>query len=260
MPVYFSCLPVLLMFHRPQVSGAISGSILGEAAYRLVHNTLNMKPDRTNPRNFQGNHLTNRMRPAGPPGYERGVSESQNSSNHHAPYRQRSGGYERGAARYGYNEHGYYNDDPNFLNGHYGPHAPMGSNASYGVPLNDSRQTFNGQDRYSYQEQYHDIRNSMSALTIEGGSRSRQLASTSSRSSNSGQLSYVHQQEVAENTGPLPSPPPKWISRHPPEGNIMLYPRQQPGLLHVGPERQAKMVYQVKDKAAQDVYDSDLQQ
>ncbi|KAK4424692.1 5'-3' exoribonuclease 4 [Sesamum alatum] len=92
---------------RPRVSGAISGPVLGEAAYRLVHNTLNIKPERMNYRNTQGNHVTNRLRPAGPPGYERGVSESQNSLSHQAPYRERAVGQSgmiEEPGRYGYQE------------------------------------------------------------------------------------------------------------------------------------------------------------
>ncbi|KAI3448662.1 hypothetical protein Pfo_005327 [Paulownia fortunei] len=247
---------------RPHVSGAISGPILGEAAYRLVHNALNIKSERTNSRNFQGNHVISRMRPAGPPGYERGVSESQSCSNHHAPYRLREAGqsgYERGAGRYGYNEQGY-NDDPNFLNGHYIPYAPMGS-ANYGISLNDmqsNRQTFNTQDKYSYHEQHHDLRNSMSALTIEGGFKTRPLAAMSSRSSNSGQVSYIRP-HLAQYAGPLPSPPPKWISRRA-GGSTVMYPRQQQTSVATGLERPVKMVYQVKNKAAQNLVDSELQQ
>lgn len=253
---------MLLVFHRPQVSGAISGPILGEAAHRLLHNTLNIKSERTNFRNFQGNHVANRMRPAGPPGYERGISESQNSSNHHAPYRPRApgqSGYERGASRYGYNEQAYY-DDPNFFSAHYSPNAPVGS-ARYGVPLNDmqiNRPISNAQDRYSYKEQHHDLRSGMSALTIDGGYKDRPLAATYSRSSNPGQLSQMRPQ-LTQNTGPLPSPPPKWINKHATGGTVM-YPRQQQNALAVGHEGQVKVAYQVKSKAAQNLVDSELQQ
>ncbi|KAK6143220.1 hypothetical protein DH2020_023568 [Rehmannia glutinosa] len=243
---------------RPQVSGAISGPVLGEAAYRLVHNTLNIKPERTTySRNIQGNHIVNRMKPAGPPGYERGVSESRNFVNHQYPASYRQTHEWGGAGRYGYNEQGYNNDESNFPYGSYSPHFPPMGNASYGVSLNDmqsNKQTFNAEDRYSYQEQHRDIRNGMSALTIEGGFKTRPVgAITSSRSSNSGQLSYVR------NTGPLPSPPPKWTSR-PAAGSTVMYPRQQQTSVATGQERQVKTVYQVKNKAAQNLLDSELQQ
>ncbi|GFQ03860.1 5'-3' exoribonuclease 4 [Phtheirospermum japonicum] len=229
---------------RPQVSGAISGPILGEAAYRLVHNTLNIKSERTYSRNFQGNHAVNRMRPAGPPGYEMGIY----SSNHHDSYRPRVAGqsYVREAGQYGYNEQGY-NDDLNVLNGSYSPHFPMGI-PGYGVPLNDmqsNKQTFNAENKFTYQEQHHDLRGSMSALTLENGSKNRPRAAISSRSS------HVRPQ-LAQITGPLPPPPPKWISRHA-AGSAVLHPRQQQTAMATGHERQAKMVYQVKNKATQNL-------
>ncbi|KAL7126375.1 hypothetical protein ABFS83_14G182300 [Erythranthe nasuta] len=245
---------------RPQVSGAISGSVLGEAAYRLVNNSLNIKSDRTtNPRNFQGNQLANRMRPAGPTGYERGQygNERGQYGNERGQCGNERGqrgqyGYERGGAgRYGYNEQGYY-DDPNFVNGQYSSHGPpisSGANNNYGVPVND---------RYTYQEQYPELRNGMSALTLEGNFRSRPNSGqlSSSRSSNSGQ--------PGQNTGgPLPSPPPKWIDRRGGgSGNAVMYSgqQQQTSSLSGLHERQAKMVYQVKSKSAQDLLDSEFQQ
>ncbi|PIN24985.1 hypothetical protein CDL12_02277 [Handroanthus impetiginosus] len=163
---------------RPRLSGAISGPVLGEAAYRLVHNTLNIKSERTNYRNFQGNHAANRLRPAGPPGYEGG-----------------------------------YYDDP--------------------------RQTLHAQDRYSYQEQHHDLRYGMSALTIEH-------TALSPIGSNSGQH--------ARNSGPLPSPPPNWIGgRRPAAYDTVMYGQQQTSM-----PAQVKVTYQVKNKAPQNPLNSHL--
>ncbi|KAL3631719.1 5'-3' exoribonuclease 4 [Castilleja foliolosa] len=240
---------------RPQVSGAISGPMLGEAAHRLVYNTLNIKPERTYSRNFQGNYATNRMRPAGPPGYERGIY----SSNHHDSYMPRAAGpsYHQVAGRYGSNELRYnngYNNDPNVHYGSYSPHFPTGNIPSYGVPLNDvqsNKQTFIAENRYKYQEQHHDLRSSMSALTVESGSKNWPRAEISSRSS------YVRPQ-LAQNTGPLPPPPPEWISRHE-AGSALMYPRQQKTAVTTGHERQAKMVYQVKNKETQNLEGAEFQ-
>ncbi|KAK4382787.1 5'-3' exoribonuclease 4 [Sesamum angolense] len=235
---------------RPRVSGAISGPMLGEAAYRLVHNTLNIKPERVNYRNTQGNHVTNRLRPAGPPGYERGVSEGQNSLNHQALYRERvagQSGYNRGAGRYRYQEQGYY-DDSYSPNGYYSPRAPAG-NVRYGISSNDmqnNRQSFYVQDRYAYQEQHHDLRTGMSALTIEGGFRTTPVAGISQRSSNVGQVPHVRPQ-LAQISGPIPSPPPKWIGRRP-AGNAVMYASQQQSSAPAGHEKQGRMVYQVQSK------------
>ncbi|KAL0413272.1 UNVERIFIED_CONTAM: 5'-3' exoribonuclease 4 [Sesamum radiatum] len=247
---------------RPRVSGAISGPILGEAAYRLVHNTLNIKPERVNYRNTQGNHATNRLRPAGPPGYERGVSESQNSLNHQAQYRERAAGqsgYNRGAGRYVYQEQGYY-DDSYSPNGYFSPRAPTG-NARYDVSSNDmqsNRQSFYVQDRYAYQERHRDLRTGMSALTIEGGFRTMPLAGISQRSSNVGQVPHVRPQ-LAQISGPIPSPPPKWIGRRP-AGNAVMYASQQQSSAPAGHEKQGRMVYQVKNKASENQVDTELQQ
>ncbi|KAK4491078.1 hypothetical protein RD792_001800 [Penstemon davidsonii] len=228
---------------RRQVSGALSGPTLGEAAHRLVHNTLNIKPDRINYRNFQGNHVSNRLRPAGPPGYEKGISDgtsNQNSSSHHIQYRQRApgpSGYERGGGGlYGYKQQGFY-DDPKFVNGHFNPRAGQSGyergasrygyeqdpNGNYGprAPVGSATQ-----DVYLYQEQQHGLRNDMSALTIEGGGRPRPNLSNSSP-------------QIVKNSGPLPSPPPKWISRPAAGGSTIM------------DSREAKMVYQIKNKTTQ---------
>lgn len=255
--VLLSLLYVSHVFYRPQVSGAISGPILGEAAHRLVHNTLNIKSERTNSRNFHGNHVTNRMRPAGPPGYEMGVSEIQNSPNRHPSYRPRAPG-PSGYGRYGYNEQGQYSD-PNTFGVHYSPHAPMGG-ARYGGPpynMQINRPIYNAQDRYQYQEQHHDLRGGMSALTIEGGSfKGRSSAGSSSRSSNSVQISQTATQ-LSQHMGPLPTPPPKWISKRP--ETTETYSKQQAFITAGQPVKLAHR-YQVKTKTTQNVVDSELQQ
>ncbi|XP_047979933.1 5'-3' exoribonuclease 4-like isoform X1 [Salvia hispanica] len=245
---------------RPQVSGAISGPILGEAAHRLVHNTLNIKSDRMNSRNFHGNQVANRMRPAGPPGYEMGVSEIQNSQNRHASYRPRAVG-PSGYGRYGNNEQGYYNN-PNSFSVQHSPHAPMGSARYSGPPdnLQINRPIYNAQDRYSYQEQHHVLRGGMSALTIDGGSsKGRSLAGTSSRPSNSVQISQTSAQ-LPQQRGPLPSPPPKWISKRPAEATEMYYKQQSSVAAGQGGPVKLASRYQVKNKTVQNGVDPRLQQ
>ncbi|KAG6430335.1 hypothetical protein SASPL_108400 [Salvia splendens] len=198
---------------RPQVSRAISGPILGEAAHRLVHNTLNIKSDRTNSFNFHGNHVDHLAVPSG-------------------------------YGRYGYNEQGYYND-PNSFSVQYSPHTLMGS-APYGGALNNlqnNRPIYNAQDRYSYHEQHHDLRGGMSALTIEGGSsKGRSLAGYSSRSPNSFQMPHTAAQ-LSQQTGPLLSPLPKWISKRP-DGATDMYYTQQTSVA----AGQGEHSYQVKNK------------
>lgn len=235
---------------RPQVSGAISGPTLGGAAYRLVHNTLNIKSNHTDYgiseqaayRNANGNHVANKPRPAGPLGYERGSSNGtsyHNSSNHQQNKPRTSGqsGYDRGAGR-NVEGRGYW-DDPNFLHGKFNPRGPM-EGARYGLSSNNvqNRQNFKMQPS---QEQYHDLKNGIYNLTIEDG--------VGTRPPNSGQMPNPHQQ-LAQNMGPIPSPPPNWIGR-PAGGNDVMYFYQQQTLTAAGNERQLKKVYQVKTKAPQ---------
>ncbi|XP_022863963.1 5'-3' exoribonuclease 4-like isoform X1 [Olea europaea var. sylvestris] len=237
----------MLGIERPQVSGAISGPTLGGAAYRLVHNTLNIKSIHTDygiseqaaSHNFHGNHVANRLRPAGPPGYESGFSDgtSYHNSSYHPQNKPRPSGYDLGSGRNAEGR-GYW-DHPNFLHGHFNPRGPV-NGARYGVPSNNvqNRQNFKMQPS---QEQYHDLRHSIYTLTMEDGA--------GTRPHNSGQIPNIHQQ-LGQNVGPLPSPPPKWIGRHA-GGNDGMYIDQQQTLTAAGNERQLKKVYQVKNKSQQ---------
>lgn len=252
---------------RPQVSGAISGPTLGEAAYRLVQNTLNIKSEQMSYRNFRGNQAINRPRPAGPPGYERGISggtSTQNSSsNHHAVYRPRAAGqlgFEQGAGQYGY-ELAYYND-PNFHNRHYLSRGPAVS-SKYRVSPNNKQDYrpnvgFKMQDRISYMEQQQDPRNGISALCIEGGSKIRPPEAASPGAPNSSQITHVLAQLVP-NIGPLPSPPPKWITR-PVAGSTEMYSRQQVSSTEDHERAVKKMVYQLKYKPTLNLMDSEMEQ
>lgn len=254
-------------FPRPQVSGAISGHTLGEAAYRLVQNTLNTKSEQMSYRNFRGNQAINRPRPAGPPGYERGISggtSTQNSSsNHHAVYRPRAAGqlgFEQGAGQYGY-EMGYYND-PNFHDRHHLSRGPAVSSKYHVSPNNkqDYRPNvgFKMQDRISYMEQQQDLRNGISALCIEGGPKIRPPEAASPGAPNSSQITHVLTQLVP-NIGPLPSPPPKWITR-PAAGSTEMYSRQQVSSTEDHEIPAKKMVYQLKYKPTLNLMDSEMQQ
>lgn len=155
------------IFSRPQVPRGIAGTLLGEAAHRLVKNTLNIRPngsssryfEQTPYRNISGNPTVNRPRPAGPSGHERG-----------------------------------YNEDPNYYYGHYNnqqatsnPGFPPISN---GMPAN--RHNFKTQDRVQYPEQYHDIRTGVSALTVEENVRTRPPVVMLQRMPNTGNNSNMH--------------------------------------------------------------------
>ncbi|XP_073139716.1 5'-3' exoribonuclease 4 isoform X3 [Henckelia pumila] len=252
---------------RPQVFGAISGPTLGEAAYRLVQNTLNIKSEQMSYRNFRGKQAINRPRPAGPPGYERGISDrtsTQNSSsNHHAIYRPRAAGqlgFEQGAGQYGY-ELGYSND-PNFNDRHYLPRGSAVSSKYHVSPNNKQEYRtnigFKMQDRASYMEQQQDLINDISALCIEGGSKIRPPEAASPGDPNSNQMIHVLPQ-LLPNFGPLPSPPPKWITR-PAAGSTEMYSRQVVNSTEHHERPVKKMVYQHKNKSTLNLMDSELQQ
>uniref|UniRef100_A0A2N9HAK1 Uncharacterized protein n=2 Tax=Fagus sylvatica TaxID=28930 RepID=A0A2N9HAK1_FAGSY len=128
---------------RPQVPGAIAGPLLGEAAHRLLKNTLNIKTNNSSSgymeqasyQNFSGNYTVNRLRPAGPSGYQRGFTE-----------------------------------DPNYYQGHHNNFPGMMARPRFNLASNGvqgERQNSRTQDRLQYQEQFRNLRTGVSALTIE---------------------------------------------------------------------------------------------
>ncbi|GKV07341.1 hypothetical protein SLEP1_g19135 [Rubroshorea leprosula] len=218
---------------RPQVPGAIAGPQLGEAAHRLVRNTLNIKSNgpssgflehQSYHNNIPSNYISGRPRPAGPAGYERGFINERNYYNgHHS------------------NEQGIMGN-PRYL---------FSSNGSKG-----SRNNHRGHDR-PYQEHYHDSRTGMSALTLDSSINGRAPAEMSSRMPNARSSQYLEHQ-VVQGMGPLPSPLTKWISRTG-SGNAGVDFKQE--TMYGGAyKKQVKKVYQVKTRVPQEVTDSEKQQ
>lgn len=167
---------------RPQVPGAIHGNILGDAAHRLLKNSLNIKSngnssspgfyDQLQYRNFPANNLQHRPRPAGPSGYGRN-----------------------------------YNDDPNYYNGYANPRGPMPRPRFGPTPPNHSqsnRSNFKPQESYTYQDQYEDLRNGMAGLTMESDPRNKPYQSR-----------MMQPNPRNQSVGNLPTPPLTWISRPP---------------------------------------------
>ncbi|RDY04758.1 5'-3' exoribonuclease 4, partial [Mucuna pruriens] len=128
---------------RPQVPGAVAGSQLGEAAHRLVKNTLNIKSNNTSHGLLKQPpvlHTMNRLRSAG-----YGKYHGENTSSYYGQYNQHSG---MTRPRYG------------------------GQN---------DRQNFKIQDRLQHQEQFHNLKTEFSALTMEEGEKSRSSRLPNSR-------------------------------------------------------------------------------
>ncbi|XP_057439452.1 5'-3' exoribonuclease 4-like isoform X2 [Lotus japonicus] len=204
---------------RQEVPGAIAGPQLGEAAHRLVKNSLNVKLNNTAYGMVEPNPM-NRLRPAGASG---------------------SGKYYGDDTGGGYYGHQYYNQQG------------MITRPRYNGGQND-RQNFRIQERSQYHEQFHNMKTGFSALTMNEGVRPRSSAVPSprgppmilSRVPNSG---HTAQQQFVQNTGP-PIPPPNWITRAPDTNGI--YPTYQEAALGAAYDKHAK-VYQVKTRQPQDM-------
>ncbi|KAK4777084.1 hypothetical protein SAY86_005772 [Trapa natans] len=177
---------------RPRVPGAIAGTYLGEAAHRLIKNTLNIKSNNNNAassgwneqpplRNSPGNYGVNsRPRPMGPSGYERGYY-IENYNQYRPVNYTNSQGTSGG---------GYRNPSP--------------SNGNYQSGKNGNR----AHDR-QFQEQYRDIRNGMSNLRVEDSARIS--SGQTGNMSNSGQVAMSRYGKLVQSVSPLPAPPIKWI-------------------------------------------------
>ncbi|XAR54559.1 hypothetical protein NMG60_11029752 [Bertholletia excelsa] len=213
---------------KPPVPGAISGLQLGEAAHRLLKNTLNPNfnnhsgsSERSLYRNSPNNHFASRLRTAGPSWYGKGSSEDQS----------------------------FYNG--NYHNARSMMDAPRGMLAPH--ELRSNKQNFRAQDnRYLHQEQRQNLNAAMSALTVEdAGTKAPQMMTSQPpppRMPNSGQFPNI-QNQVMQNIGLIPSPPSKWINKRG-NGNTGMHYKQQQISSAAIYEKQVnlKKVYQVKSK------------
>ncbi|XP_044472812.1 5'-3' exoribonuclease 4-like [Mangifera indica] len=206
---------------RPHLPGAMAGPMLGEAAHRLVKNTLNYKPNGSGlieqPVYCNIPYAVPRPRPAGPSGNERVSGDDPNSN-----------------CGYYYYMQGIVNNSrsPNPSNGVQGNRH----NPSNGVQGNRNNSRMH--DRYQSQEQYGDMRTGMSDLRIAESVRSRPPAGMQYRMPNPAYSGNSNQQFV-QNMNPLPSPPTNWINKLLGGNSRML----TNGIYEKQP---VKMVYQAK--------------
>ncbi|XP_054819025.1 5'-3' exoribonuclease 4 isoform X1 [Prosopis cineraria] len=201
---------------RPQVPGAIAGPQLGEAAHRLVKNTLNIKlnnasyglleqPYQTSP----NHHAMNRHRAAGSSGYGKCYVDDASSYYAHNHHHQ---GMMSGRLRFPISSNGGQND----------------------------RQNFRIQDRSQYPEQFHNMKTGFSAMTttmVSCKPPPMLLRPPSSRSASN--LQHV------PSMGP-PIPPPKWITNG-------INSRHHDPAHGITSDKQMKKVYQVKTRHAQNM-------
>ncbi|KAL2942450.1 5'-3' exoribonuclease 4 [Bienertia sinuspersici] len=172
---------------RPEVPGAIRGPQLGEAAHRLLKNTLNIKHTDPSPglldyaphRNLPGNPMFNRPRPAGPAGYERG-----------------------------------YYDDSNYNYGHH--HMPRPLSTGYRLPYEPRGSRYREGDR--------DLGAAMSNLTLRNRPQApmRPRMQNMPMPMQMPMPLPNQQNQSVQNVGHLPSPPTNWINR-PQAGNNMHF-------------------------------------
>ncbi|KAJ0982544.1 hypothetical protein J5N97_010799 [Dioscorea zingiberensis] len=177
---------------RPQVSGAISGPQLGEAAHRLLKNTLQIKPS-NRPGLLDAPHwdtlFSKRPRPAGPVGYEGGFNKD---SNHH----------------------------------HYSNHYSRGS-PSFRPPSynSDSQNSYSKQydraERPLYpRDQYDELRTRTANLSLDEGAKARPRQQVDNA------VWPDHQLFIQDSRPPLPFPPINWIDGQcPAPGRPMMAPR-----------------------------------
>ncbi|WOK99446.1 5'-3' exoribonuclease 4 isoform X2 [Canna indica] len=176
---------------RAHVSGALSGHLLGEAAHRLVKNSLQIRSNNntglldTPYRNAP--NFANKAKPAGPFGYERGFCDSSS-------YHQYSNS----------NPQGFSNSRPKLT-----------YDAQY------SKQTTRMQGFPNSHAQYDNVGADMGHLTLEDGPR----VHPQMRTSNAG--FSAHQRQPIQNAGsPPPLPPMNWIDKQMIRGHTGVFGRQ----------------------------------
>lgn len=240
---------------RPQVPGGISGPSLGEAAHRLLKNTLNIKSngsyaagvmEQNSYLNALGNHTANRPRPAGPSGYGRGFHEQMN-------YRSPMGNILSNRPRSGVSSgYGAFIEYPHENYAHENSRGIVGDQrcSVSAYETHGNRQNYRAQYRCSSQEQHQYLRVGVSGLTIEGNGRlktNNNITTLSPRMPNSIQ-SHNTRQLIMQNIGAPPSPPTKWISR-PSTGTSAA--------AGLDKQVQLKKVYQIKTRSTQNPSDTE---
>lgn len=210
--------------------GAISGPLLGEAAHRLLKNSLQMKSNGAGlldpPYRNSPNIMNNRPRPAGPSGYERGFTQDY----YHAHYQHLRG-------------------NPNMRP------APPSNEVQLG-----NRQNFRTEDRLPLQEHYQNLGTGFGNMTIEDGSRFRHQTGMMQPQMQNAGFNQMYPNRYLQTSGPPPRPPTNWIDKPIMTGKAAMYHRQEIMLPGGGYDKQSKKVYQARARSSQNPSDSGFRQ
>lgn len=231
---------------RLQVSGALSGSVLGEAAHRLVRNSIQINSNSGVMQNWNTHNTFNKFRAAGPSGYEDGFFHFTQDNYFqypvHNPRNFQQHQYSRPrlpSSSTGVQYSSRQNRTIDYPQDQYSRTRPSSSFTG----VNYNRQNIKTVDYL--QDQFH-IQSGMSSLSIHEET-SYQQPQPPRIPPNPVTFHYQQSRPMIQTAGPPPPRPPmNWINRQPRNNS----PRPQ-GIQNYKQLSQTRVTYQPKFRLAQ---------